>query len=63
MDANNNYIGPERRTVAVDRRDTKDRRIIVRFEDVLGRRSGVERRLGFDVDSLIDTETRSDKSS
>jgi hypothetical protein len=55
MDAdNNNYIGAERRSGAVDRRSAEDRRLIVRFEDVLGRRSGVERRLGFDVDSLLE---------
>lgn len=40
----NKYIGPERRVN--DRRDSnKDRRDTVRFGDVLGRRSGVERRL------------------
>ena len=39
----NNYKGAEKR--ARERRSNTDRRIIVRFEDVLGRRSGVERRL------------------
>ena len=41
---NNNYSGGERRDH--ERRTSKDRRIIIRFEDVLGRRSGVERRVG-----------------
>jgi hypothetical protein len=55
MDAdNNNYIGTERRAKATDRRDTDDRRTIVRFEDLLGRRSGVERRLGIDIEGLVD---------
>jgi len=40
---NNNYDGKERRAEA--RRIAKDRRDIVRFEDVLGRRTGVERRV------------------
>lgn len=40
----NTYTGPERRAIE-DRRHNRDRRAIVRFEDVLGRRSGVERRL------------------
>jgi len=40
---NNNYNGPERR--AVDRRVQEDRRNTTRFSDVLGRRSGVDRRL------------------
>ena len=40
---NNNYNGPDRR--ANNRRITVDRRNITRFSDVLGRRSGVERRL------------------
>ena len=39
----NNYNGPERR--ATERRKLQDRRIVSRFSDVLGRRSGVERRL------------------
>ena len=38
------YKGPERRVS--DRRYSQDRRDTVRFGDVLGRRSGVERRLG-----------------
>ena len=41
----NNYNGPEQR--AKDRRAGEDRRITIRFGDVLGRRSGVERRLGW----------------
>ena len=40
---NNNYNGPERR--ANNRREHDDRRGTTRFSDVLGRRSGVERRL------------------
>ena len=40
---NNNYNGPERRVG--DRREMADRRGNTRFSDVLGRRSGVERRL------------------
>ena len=40
---NNNYNGPERRVA--DRRVLIDRRNTTRFSDVLGRRSGVERRL------------------
>ena len=40
---NNKYDGPERR--ANDRRFYEDRRTITRFSDVLGRRSGVDRRL------------------
>ena len=40
---NNNYDGKERRFD--ERRVSKDRRDIVRFEDVLGRRTGVERRV------------------
>lgn len=40
---NNNYNGPERRVN--DRRVMADRRDATRFSDVLGRRSGVERRL------------------
>ncbi len=45
MDADNNnkYAGPEKRIS--DRRLTDDRRNITRFSDVLGRRSGVDRRL------------------
>jgi len=39
----NKHNGPERR--ANDRRMGEDRRTTVRFGDVLGRRSGVERRL------------------
>jgi len=39
----NNYNGVERRNH--DRRDCRDRRETVRFEDALGRRSGVERRV------------------
>lgn len=62
MDAdNNNYIRVDRRTTALDRRSAKDRRLIVRFEDVLGRRSGVERRLGVDVESLVNMKTRPEK--
>ena len=40
---NNNYNGPERRVA--ERRVLSDRRNTTRFSDVLGRRSGVERRL------------------
>ena len=40
---NNKYNGPEKR--GVDRRKLVDRRATTRFSDVLGRRSGVERRL------------------
>ena len=42
-DKNNNQEDKERR--AKDRRVDTDRRIIIRFGDVLGRRTGVERRL------------------
>jgi hypothetical protein len=45
----NKYNGPERRVS--DRRGSKDRRDTVRFGDVLGRRSGVERRLSRSNDS------------
>ena len=40
---NNKNNAPERR--AHDRREVADRRVTARFSDVLGRRSGVERRL------------------
>jgi len=40
---NNKYKGPERRVT--ERREIADRRNTTRFSDVLGRRSGVERRL------------------
>ena len=40
---NNKYNGPERRVA--DRREVDDRRNTTRFSDVLGRRSGVDRRL------------------
>ena len=40
---NNNYNGPERREA--ERREISDRRNTTRFSDILGRRSGVERRL------------------
>ena len=40
---NNKYTGPERRVA--ERRVLADRRGTTRFSDVLGRRSGVERRL------------------
>jgi len=40
---NNKYNGPERRVN--DRREVDDRRNTTRFSDVLGRRSGVDRRL------------------
>ncbi len=40
---NNKYNGPERRIA--DRREQDDRRNTTRFSDVLGRRSGVDRRL------------------
>jgi hypothetical protein len=40
---NNYYNGPERRIA--DRRVMADRRDTTRFSDILGRRSGVERRL------------------
>lgn len=43
---NNNYSGKDRRNNnGSERRLNNDRRITVRFEDVLGRRSGVERRV------------------
>ena len=42
-DNNNNYTGPERR--ADERRVMEDRRGSTRFSDLLGRRSGIERRL------------------
>ena len=41
----NKYNGSERRED--DRRNGEDRRTNVRFGDVLGRRSGVERRLSW----------------
>ena len=40
---NNKYNGQERRVK--ERRSGQDRRATTRFSDVLGRRSGVERRL------------------
>ena len=40
---NNKYNGPERRVS--ERRKMTDRRASTRFSDVLGRRSGVDRRL------------------
>ena len=40
---NNNYNGSERRIS--ERRERGDRRGTTRFSDVLGRRSGVDRRL------------------
>ncbi len=40
---NKHYNVPERRIK--DRRHTEDRRVSARFHDILGRRSGVERRL------------------
>ena len=40
---NNNYNGSERRIL--DRRQVADRRGATRFSDVLGRRTGVDRRL------------------
>ena len=43
----NKNNGSERR--AKDRRTGEDRRTTIRFGDVLGRRSGVERRLGWKV--------------
>ncbi len=42
-DDNNKYNGSERRVS--DRRERDDRRNTTRFSDVLGRRSGVDRRL------------------
>ena len=42
-DNNNKYAGPERRVA--ERRVLADRRATTRFSDVLGRRSGVDRRL------------------
>jgi hypothetical protein len=39
----NNYIGPERRVA--ERRVIADRRASTRFNDTLGRRSGIDRRL------------------
>ena len=41
--SDNNYSGEERRNH--ERPDQRDRRDIVRFEDVLGRRLGAERRV------------------
>ena len=41
----NKFNGSERR--GKDRRNRGDRRTTIRFGDVLGRRSGVERRLGW----------------
>jgi len=43
MDNNNKYNGPCRRVT--DRRLMSDRRNTTRFSDILGRRSGVDRRL------------------
>ncbi len=43
MGSGNNNIEEERREK--ERREYKDRRVTVRFEDILGRRSGVERRI------------------
>ncbi len=43
MGTNNNYNGLERRFK--NRRSSEDRRETTRFNDALGRRSGVERRL------------------
>ena len=40
---NNKHNGPERRVN--DRREKDDRRGTARFSDILGRRSGVDRRL------------------
>ena len=40
---NNNNNGSERRVK--DRRESEDRRGTTRFSDILGRRSGVDRRL------------------
>ena len=40
---NNKYNGPDKRVL--ERRELADRRGTIRFSDVLGRRSGVERRL------------------
>ena len=42
-DNNNKYNGPERRLS--ERREQDDRRGTTRFSDILGRRSGVDRRL------------------
>ena len=46
---NNKYNAPERqvnnRRELVERRELTDRRDTTRFSDVLGRRSGIERRL------------------
>ena len=42
-DNNNKYNGPERRVT--ERREQDDRRGTTRFSDILGRRSGVDRRL------------------
>ena len=41
----NKFSGSERR--GIDRRIGEDRRTTIRFGDVLGRRSGVERRLAW----------------
>ena len=45
----NKNNGSERR--ANDRRTGEDRRTTIRFGDVLGRRSGVERRLGWNQEA------------
>ncbi len=42
-DNNKKHTEPERRVA--ERREVLDRRVTTRFSDVLGRRSGVERRL------------------
>lgn len=47
----NKYNGPERREK--DRRTMADRRGTTRFSDVLGRRSGVERRLSVSVAQFV----------
>ena len=47
----NKYNGPERRVR--DRRKGGDRRTTVRFGDVLGRRSGIERRVAWKPEKAV----------
>ena len=47
----NKYNGPERRVS--ERRKGRDRRTNVRFGDVLGRRSGIERRVGWSPEKAV----------
>ncbi len=46
---NNKYNGPDRRSN--NRREQDDRRGATRFSDILGRRSGVDRRLPVRVET------------